>query len=292
MKDRLTQFVEKIVHQIEGNQQEKNDLFEELLTHLELSKEHFMKDGFTEQEAETKAMEQFGNEAEVGEQIQQAMFPFRKEMMRLLAITSIIFSIAIYLAQLFIEGDAYILWLILSMVVSTFLLVFSIQSIAFLNRRLWMNGLLIIHILIYSFGALLTTGVTEVIVSRTLSIFAGLIILFAIILIYRTTIHDYKASDHPLPKHAKWFHIINITAGVVVVFVMLFFMWGMAIMIGGMSPAMAITFVPVLVWIGIYLLQMNLLRKRIIKGAYIAAVIPIFIIILFLLYIVLIASGM
>lgn len=36
-------------------------------------------------------MEHFGNETKVGGQIQQAMFPFRKEMMRALAIGSLLF---------------------------------------------------------------------------------------------------------------------------------------------------------------------------------------------------------
>ncbi len=38
MTQDLRRFVEKTVQQIEGNQQEKDDLYEELLIHLELSK--------------------------------------------------------------------------------------------------------------------------------------------------------------------------------------------------------------------------------------------------------------
>lgn len=91
MTQDLRRFVEKTVQQIEGNQQEKDDLYEELLIHLELSKEEFINAGLSDKEAEKKAMEHFGNETEVGGQIQQAMFPFRKEMMRALAIGSLLF---------------------------------------------------------------------------------------------------------------------------------------------------------------------------------------------------------
>jgi len=291
MTVRFQKFVEKTVQQIEGNQQEKEDLFEELMTHLQLSKEQFIMEGLTEEEAEIKAMEHFGNEAKVGEEIQQAMFPYRKEMMRFLAVSSIIFSFAIYSVQLFFEGDAYILWLVLSIVISTSLLIFSIQSSAYLNRRLWMNSLLIIHIATYLFGALLSTGVTEPFLSRPLTIIAVLIILFAIALIYRTTIHDYNPSNHPFPKHAKSLHIINMTAGVIVIGVMLFLIWGMLVMIGSASPVLVIPLVPLLVWIILYILQMNLLRKQRIRLAYSVAVIPSMIILLFLVYFLFMVRG-
>ncbi|WP_163970397.1 permease prefix domain 1-containing protein [Oceanobacillus halotolerans] len=146
MTDQFKRVVERTVQQIEGNGQEKDDLYEELMIHLEMSKEQHMKEGLSEKEAEIKAMEAFGDEVSVGEQIQQAMFPYRKEMMMLLAVGSILFTSGVYLAQLFVEGDAYMLWLVLSMSVSTSLFIFSIQSVAFLNRRLWMNSLLLIHI--------------------------------------------------------------------------------------------------------------------------------------------------
>ncbi|WP_085992955.1 permease prefix domain 1-containing protein [Oceanobacillus senegalensis] len=292
MTNAFEKFVEKAVQQIEGNQEEKDDLYEELMVHLEMSKNEWMEQGLSEKEAEAKAMEHFGNEVEVGEQIQQAMFPLRKEMMRVLATVSIIFSIAIYLVQLFDEGDAYILWLVLSMVVSTFLFIFSIQSFAFLNRRLWMNSLLVLHIAIYLFGLLLTTGIMDTALSTPLFITASFIILLAIILIYRTTIHDYMESDHPLPTHAKWLHILNMTAGVGVIGFVLFFLWGILVMTGMLSPSMIIPLIPLLVWIILYIMQMNLIRKRRKKVAFILAIFPLAIIFIILWYFSVIFTGL
>ncbi|RKQ33996.1 permease prefix domain 1-containing protein [Oceanobacillus halophilus] len=292
MTERFTKFVDKTVQQIEGNQQEKDDLYEELMIHLELSKEQFVKAGLSETEAEKKALEDFGEETEIGSEIQQAMYPYRKEMMIVLAIGSIIFSIGIYLAQLFLEGDAYILWLVLSIMASALLFIFSIQSRAFFNRRLWMNSLLLIHIAIYLFGLLLTTGVTVPSISAPLTIFASIIILLAIVLIYRTTIHDYRATDHPLPHYAKWLHVINMTAGVGVIGYILFFLWGMMVMIGSLSPVMVIPLIPLLVWISLYIWQMHLIRKRRKKGAYAVAVVPMAAILLMFWYIIVIFIGM
>ena len=152
MKSAFQRFVEKIVHQTEAPPDEKEDLYEELLIHLELSYEQLIKDGFSEKEAELKALENFGDVNNIGNQIQQALFPYRKTMMLTLAFASLLFSFISYSSQLFVEGDAYITWLVLSVVVSTFLLIFSLQPLPILNRRIWVNSLLLLHLFIYLFG--------------------------------------------------------------------------------------------------------------------------------------------
>lgn len=112
MKSKLEQYVENIVCYTEGSKQEKEDLFEELLIHLELSRDNIMKEeGIGQEEAEEWAMKLFGKEGEIGSGIQQALFPYRKELMLTLAISSILATITIYLMNLFIEGDAVIGWL-------------------------------------------------------------------------------------------------------------------------------------------------------------------------------------
>src|SRR5690554_224468 len=108
MNPRFHRFIDKIIKQTDGNQAEKDDLYEELMVHLEMSSEQFLKEGFNEKQAEQKAMEHFGGAEEIGNQIQQAMFPFRKEMLLTLAVASIICSFSVYLAWLLLENHAVI----------------------------------------------------------------------------------------------------------------------------------------------------------------------------------------
>ncbi|WP_077624638.1 permease prefix domain 1-containing protein [Sediminibacillus massiliensis] len=272
MTTSFDRFVKKIVLQTEGNQEEKEDLYEELLIHLELTKEQLIQEGMEETKAQQCAMEQFGEEETVGAQIQQAMFPYRKEMLLSLSIASIIYSFIIYSAQLFLEADAYIVWLLLSVAQSSVLLFFCLKPIAFLNRRRWMNSLLIIHITLYLFGFLLATGISNPI-NVFLTCYAAIILILSIALVYRTTIFDYNSIQQPLSKTAKRLHALNITAGFIVVGVSLFFVWGILAFFSEFHPAMLILTVPFGLWVVLYISQMKLLSKKR-AFAYFLALIP------------------
>jgi hypothetical protein len=259
VKTELERFVMKIVQHTECSKEEKEDLFEELMVHLQLSKEHFLEQGLSEDEAEQKAMEQFGEEGEIGSQIQQSLFPYRKEMMLTLAISSILFTIGAYLGQLLINGDAHIGWLLLSMGASSMILFLAVNQVFHLNRKRWMNSLLIVHILVYAAGYLLASNLDHYI-SVGLSIWDLLNILLAIVLVYRTTLYDF--STHSKMHHTlKRLHAINITAGVLVTAACLFFAWGGLIMIG-LHPVILISLSPIFVWIILYIIQIKVSRKN------------------------------
>ena len=59
-------------------------------------------------------MTNFGDEREIGKQLQQAMYPYRREMMLTLSVASLLFAYGVYLCQLFVMGDAHIPWLIVA----------------------------------------------------------------------------------------------------------------------------------------------------------------------------------
>lgn len=278
MSATLHRFVERIVQQTDGNKAEKADLYEELMTHLDTSNNKFLEEGFEAKEAERKAMECFGDAGNVGSQIQQAMFPFRKEMMLTLAILSIVFSFGVYAAQLFLEGDAYIVWLILSVIVSTCVLIFALQPLPFLNRRIALNTMLIVHIFIYFFGVLLATGVTRSI-SAVLTTLACFIVLLGIVLVYRTTIYDYQSSKHPYKKQAIILHIFNITAGIIVIGFTLFYIWAFLIFIAEWTPVLLLLLVPLFIWFIAYAIQMSLLGKGNKGASYAVAVVPLLLLI-------------
>ena len=267
-------YVEKIVQQTDAPSDEKEDLREELLIHLELSYAQLIKEGYSEQQAQRTVLEKFGESKIIGNQIQEAMFPYRKAMMLTLAVASLLFSFIVYLSQLFLEGDAHIAWLLLSVVVSTCLLTFTLQPMPILNRRVWVNCLLLIHLFVYLFGMLMATSV-ESTVSIPLTFFAWFIVLFAIVLIYRTTIFDYQSSRKTLKKQVKILHALNITAGIFIIAVTLFFLW--AVLAFGsleLSPFMFLIFVPLLIWIVSYIMGMQLIAKNKKRGAYIVTAIP------------------
>ncbi|MBO1001357.1 permease prefix domain 1-containing protein [Pseudogracilibacillus auburnensis] len=275
-------YVKKIVQQIDGNEEEKTDIYEELIIHLQLSSEQFMLAGYDEKEANEMAMKSFGETNDIGDQMQQAMFPFRKLLFLLLTLSSLLFSFVVYSVQLFLEGDAHIGWLLLSVGTSSILLLFTLQALPFLERKTWLNIALICHIFIYLYGFLLSLYINHSI-SVPLTYFSLVIILIAIVLVYRTTIYDFQFTFER-KKQTKLLHFLNITLGIIIISASLFFLWAVLIFSESFEPFMLYIFIPMLIWIVTYVTQIKLSEKGKRISAYIVAAIPFLIVLAIFLW--------
>ncbi|WP_157118620.1 permease prefix domain 1-containing protein [Sporosarcina sp. P37] len=253
--------------QTDCNAEEREDLKEELLSHLYCAYEDLQKQGYPEEEAMKMAMENFGDEKEVGKQLQHAMYPYRREMMIGLAGVSLLFIYSTYLLQLFIIGDAEMIWLCLAVLVSASILTLTMHPVAALNRRLMVNGLLIAHILLAIYGSLLAGYVDSPYSSILVWLWIG-IILFSIILVYRTTIYDYPSSSQTLQKDAKRIHFVNLTVGLLVMALSLFLLWAFMIFAAEMSASLLLLAIPLVIWAVLYAIQLRLLAAHRKKTAY------------------------
>ncbi|MFS0575451.1 permease prefix domain 1-containing protein [Sporosarcina sp. 179-K 3D1 HS] len=267
MKAAFRRFVEGVVRQTDCSREEREDLIEELLSHLEDGFRDYRSQGYSEEEAKRIVMTNFGSGPEVGKELQHAMYPYRREMLLGLSVVSLLFAYSVYLCQLLVMGDAHIPWLVVAVSSSTGVLFVTVRPIASLNRRLWMNGLLLIHLIVLFYGFLLATDLQSP-YSTILTIVAALLLLFSIILIYRTTIYDYPSERQSLEKDAKRLHYINITTGIIVVLVTLFFLWAFLLFAEGFSPGFLLLLVPIGAWIVSYAVQMHLLAEKKKSGAY------------------------
>ena len=271
MKSKLEQYVENIVRHTESSKKEKEELYDELLIHLQISRDYLMEEeGLTPEKAEEKAMQLFGLEGEIGSQIQQALFPYRKELMLTLAISSILFTIGVYLSSLFVEGDAYIGWLCISMSLSTMLLLLPLNQHFHINRKLWLNGLLVLHTLGQLYGWLITSQLDQSMTVVGLTIWVWLNIALSISLVYRTTIYDYSSDE----KYIKILHGMNITSGIIISGMSLFLIVGGLIMIGQFHFMMVIFASPIAIWAGMYAAQLKLVKKNK-RIAFVIGMIPI-----------------
>ena len=260
MKSKFEAYVEKIVSQTDCTIDEKDDLFEELMVHLELSREELKGQGMSENEAELKAMELFGKEEDIGGQIQQSIYPFRKELILTLSISCIFYTISLYLLSLFHDGNAYIAWFLVSMVVSTTLFLISLNQIPLLNRRRWLNTLFIIHIITSLFGYNIVSALEHP-VQSAMAIANWVIILLALVLVYQTTIYESN-SQKVLGKASKRLHQLNLILGIITIGFFLFFIGGGLMLFGGFHPTMIFTSLPLFVWISLYYGQMKFIQKH------------------------------
>ncbi|WP_153731664.1 permease prefix domain 1-containing protein [Sporosarcina obsidiansis] len=261
MNQVFNRFVNGVIGQTDSNEEERKDLSEELLSHLQCSYEDLQLEGYSKEEAMKMSMENFGDEKEIGRQLQQAMYPYRREMMLILASASLLFAYSVYLLQLFTRGDAHIIWLVLAVLVGASLLIVTLHPIQSLHRRLWMNGLLISHIFVFIFGTLLATDLDRP-YSSGMTFFSLFVVLLAVILVYRTTIYDFPSARQSLRKDAKWIHFINITTGIILILITLFFLWALLIFAEELPATVLLLGVPIVLWMVSYAVQLRLLAGQ------------------------------
>lgn len=139
------------------------------------------------------------------------------------------------------------------------LLFLSLNQRYHINRKLWLNSLLVIHILTLLYGVLIVSYLNYATVG--LAIWLWLNIAISLALVYRTTIYDFSPDE----KSMKLLHGLNIFLGAAITFLSLFFMFGGLIMIG-IHPAVLIFLLPIVFWIVIYFVQVKV-AKRNIKAA-------------------------
>ncbi len=286
-------FVDKIVKQADGGQAEKDDLYEEIMDHLQESHGQFVKEGFNEKQAEQKAMAHFLDTSEIGRQVQQVIFPFRKGMLLILAVASAIYSFAISSIWLYLENDTNIVWFLISTTNSSFVYVYAIRPIIYLSHRPLLNIILFIHLFIYIFGSVLIFGL-----ERPISIILALLSLFIIVLnivLFSLTVASNKRSGkdhHPnnheqkLAKQIKFLQTLNITAGMILACATLLSLWLLLAFSGELTLARSVIFLPFIIWFISYRLQNKLITKNRKQAAYVLAIIPTLFIIIILVFLI------
>ncbi|MDW0110882.1 permease prefix domain 1-containing protein [Sporosarcina aquimarina] len=261
-------FVKKVIQETDCSREEREDLFEELVVHLECACEDFKRDGHTEVEAARLAMINFGDGKNVGKTLQHAMYPYRREMLMTLSIGSLLLTYSIYLSQLFVMGDTHIGWLLLGVLFSSSLLFLTLRPVVSLNRRAVMNTLLVIHMFVMGAGMLLSLDLDPP-YTTVFSILDALIVLFTIVLIFRTTIYDVPATELNLKTGTKFVHYFNLLFGILLLLGTLFFLYAYLIFASDGYWGLWKLFVPLALWGIFYSLQLILLKHNRKKIAYI-----------------------
>lgn len=225
-------YVKQLISQMDVDRLDEADIYEELVTHLELTKKQFVSSGLNEKDAEKKAMAQFGNPEKVGGEMQEAMFPMRRFILLMIAYLSIAYSFFAYSMQLFSEGNAHHIWLILAIGLSLSIWMIA-EHISRIFRPTYMKvAILILHTLIFLYGSFLMADIDSYIaITGFVALF---IMLLSIIAIYQLAIYNYRDATEnvPSPKSKIMIHIINITLGIVYTGFALFFIWGLLMFSG------------------------------------------------------------
>lgn len=68
-------FLKQLISQLDADEQTKRDIYDEISDHLELSKRSYIDAGYSEAEAEQRALADFGGSKKVGRQLNRSMSP-------------------------------------------------------------------------------------------------------------------------------------------------------------------------------------------------------------------------
>jgi glycopeptide antibiotics resistance protein len=73
--NRIDLFLSKIIDELDADNQTKSEVFDELNDHLQMSKRSYIEKGLSEDEAEKKAITDFGESKLIGANLQKSMYP-------------------------------------------------------------------------------------------------------------------------------------------------------------------------------------------------------------------------
>lgn len=270
MNDQMKQIINDIVNEVAESNDEKHELYERYYNSLEQLYAALIDQGYAQEEAETKAIELFKQDVYDEEMMVRPHEPIQTQILLTLAFASILYSFSVYLVQLFLEGDAYIWWLVLSVSING-LLLFSVYRKVNLKHQWLFNSLLIIHILIYFNGLGLALSIDHFITGM-FTVYDILLMLLAIILIYIHVIFNNKMT-----RLKKGFHLYNITTGLVIIGLNLF-VFVLVALFSGITSRNFLVIIPTLAWAVLYILQIKLLDRKWIKLAFIIAIIPLLVV--------------
>ncbi|MGM7636072.1 permease prefix domain 1-containing protein [Bacillus sp. Hm123] len=271
MSSRLEQFAQEIVFKLDCSQVEKEDMYEEMLIHLEISRDELLKQGYPLKEAENLAIQQFGNVEIVSSELQQVFTPYRKEMYLTFAFASLIWTITIYLMQLFTNGDAHIFWLMLAFACGTAFLILALLPLTNHLRKRYQNSLLVMSLLVLIYEYLMANSLNHTL-SSSLAFGTILLIMTNVFFLYQTNL---TGTSGKMNTDKKAIHFINITSGLIIGTFSLFFIWAGFALFGKLQPKMLLFASPLIIWSGLYKLQLVLWNKNR-TFSYIIAIIPFF----------------
>lgn len=253
MKD-LSNYVQKIVDQTDCTKEEKEDLAEELLVHLEILTQEHIDNGLSEKEAILQAMIAFGLEQEIGSQLQQALFPYRRYLLIALGLGFILLNYSIFTVLLLEMQEAQSFTLIFNIIVGLVFLFITAFPTFSLRRKILINSNIILF-LIGSTINILNLLYSDLVISNILLFISLLLVFVAIALLYITTLHR-TSSNHIQHSSRKHIHIINITTGIIIAICSIFFGFGFLIF-GGVIQAIFILAIPICTWALLYWIQFH-----------------------------------
>ncbi|MBU5466100.1 hypothetical protein KQI49_04550 [Virgibacillus sp. MSJ-26] len=262
--NKVNKYVNQALEQIQSPTEEREDIREELLSHIYEAKKHFMTEGFSEKKAEDKALEDFGKANNIGKDLQEAMYPFQRSFLYIIGIAMIVYGVLFYLNATFNLQEIIPSWLAIQFAFGGAVTLCAI-NISFVGRHFYVLHLVMFLTLMWNgFNFMVVEPLPAYGNNVFFWIYLAITILIGIIFIftnsyYSTDIPKHKAKNGKTAIIISYF--LNLILGMMLITFSLFLTW-VILIFGGFTWPLVIPLIPVVVWLIFYKLQMRLIAKK------------------------------
>lgn len=261
-------YLDHVLEQLQSPNEEREDIREELLTHLNDSKMYFIHKGYSKSQAEKKALAQFGEANGIGKELQEAMYPFQRSLLYVIGLAMIVYGALFYLNMAFNGHELIPGWLAIHLIIGSIIVLCAI-NISFIGRHFY-----VLHMM--TVVALAWLGFNIMVVETQpggRSIFFGiyLLILIGLNLVYmfRNSYYSTKGSQMNSNETLtiKLSYILNLVYGMLLIAVSLFYVW-VALIFSGISWYVTLPLIPFIAWLIFYKFQMHYIAKKPIRAIF------------------------
>ncbi|GIO22172.1 permease prefix domain 1-containing protein [Oceanobacillus sp. J11TS1] len=259
--NRIEKHVEEVLKQTQSPENEREEIREELLSHLNEAKSNYISEGFSEEQAEEKVVAAFGNPRLIGRELQESMYPFQRGLLYLIGIVTILFGVIFYVNLIFVIREPAPVWLIIQLLSGSMVMLAAI-NISIVGRYFYLlNVLLMVNIIWNGINLMMMPSLTQlqaIFFSLYLLILIGLGFLF----VFRNSYYSTKPTDNKHRKVlVKFSYIMNLLYGIIIIVLCLFFLWSLALF-SGINIYAFITLIPILIWLIFYKYQMTFIARK------------------------------
>lgn len=282
----VNKYIDHVLEQIQSPAEEREDIREELLSHIVEAKSHYVEAGFSKRKAERKALSDFGDANNIGKNLQEAMYPFQRGLLYIIGIATILYGVIFYLNTAFNFNEIIPGWLAIQLIFGSAITLCAI-NISFVGRHFYLLHVLIIITLMWTgFNLMMTETIPD---GRNIffSLYLVILIIIGLVFMFR---NSYYSTDVPKTKSKDkkalviFSYICNLIFGLSLIAVGLFFIWGGLAFIG-LTWRLVFPIIPILAWLIFYKFQMRFIAKRPIVSVFTGLCFSVLFVVLPLVYI-------
>lgn len=261
--NRLEKHAELILDQMQSEPEERDEVREELLTHLYSLKSEFIESGDSEKEAERKALDQFGGSKLVGDGLQETMYPHQRSLLYMIGLGTILFGVIQYLIFITQLRDPSQSWLFIQMAFGTIVTVLA-MNISWLGRFYWLVNVLIFLTAGwngFNYFVVIQFSPTQ---SIPLLLYIAIIVIISFIFMVRNAYFSTSSGQANATKDRGIriaSHVFNLLFGLAITAAALFFTWA-GLAFSEFTWRLFLPLTAVIGWLIFYKYQMRLIGKK------------------------------